>query len=161
VSLPPFQHLVDDLGPALRRHVAALAGPSEADDLVQETLIAALRAYDTLPDDANVRAWLWTIARHKVIDGFRASARRPRTTALPDDPAGAEVTPPVTDPDEALWDAVRGLPDGQRYAITLRFVDDLPYAQIGALSGCSAGAARQRVHDGLRSLRQKVSIDHA
>lgn len=159
MSLPPFQLLVDDLGPALRRHIAALAGPSEADDLLQETLIAALRAYDALPDDSNVRAWLWTIARNKVIDSFRTAARRPQTVPL--DVGGGTTDPGGHDhPDDDLWSMVRQLPEGQRYAVTLRFVDDLSYAQIAEMCGGTAGAARQRVHEALTSLRQKVSIDH-
>ena len=158
MSLPPFQHLVDELGPPLRRHLAALAGSSEADDLAQETFIAAMRAYPDLPSDANVRAWLWTIARNKAIDRHRATARRPQTTPLAIDPVGAAgVDDGRAFADDGIWEAVRRLPDGQRMAVTLRFVDDLSYAQIADLAGCSPGAARQRVHDGLRSLRQEVS----
>lgn len=165
MSLPPFQFVVDDLGPALRRHIAALAGPTDADDLVQETLIAALRAYDTLPDDSNVRAWLWTIARNKVIDSYRTASRRPQTTSWRV-AGGGELDIGTIDhghqehPDDDLWSMVRQLPEGQRFAVTLRFVDDLTYAQIAEMCGCSAGAARQRVHEALTSLRQKVSIDH-
>ncbi|MFP3907591.1 MAG: RNA polymerase sigma factor [Acidimicrobiales bacterium] len=157
MSLPPFQHIVDELGPPLRRHLAAMAGVGEADDLAQDTLIAALRAYPDLPSDANVRAWLWTIARNKVIDRYRANGRRPSTTPLDTSasPPGAVRTDPSL-PDEALWGAVRALPEGQRWAVVLRFVDDLSYARIAELCDCSPGAARQRVHEALRTLRQEV-----
>lgn len=162
MSLPPFQHVVDELGPALRRHVAALVGPAEADDVVQETLISALRAYPELDGGANVRAWLWTIARNKAIDGHRRRSRRPRTTPLthdevPDAEPTTEPAAAVVDVDGGLWARVRALPEGQRLAITLRFVDDLSYARIGELCGCSAAAARQRVYEGLRALREEVT----
>lgn len=158
VSLPPFQRVVDDLGPALRRHVAALVGPTDADDVVQDTLVAALRAYPELPGDANVRAWLWTIARHKAIDGYRRRARRPVTTPLAsDDELASHDAPTMVDTDEGLWARVRSLPEGQRLAVTLRFVDDLDYERIGVLCGCSAAAARQRVYEGLRALREEVA----
>jgi RNA polymerase sigma factor (sigma-70 family) len=160
VSLPPFHRVVDDLGPALRRHVAALVGTTDADDVVQEALLAALGAYPKLPSDANVRAWLWTIARNKAIDRHRRDGRRPRTSPLPDGDllAGASaVVPDATEgPDDALWARVRMLPEGQRVAVTLRFVDDLSYAQIAEHCGCSAGAARQRVYEGLQALREEV-----
>jgi RNA polymerase sigma factor (sigma-70 family) len=157
VSLPPFQRLVDDIGPALRRHVAALVGATDADDVVQETLIAALGAYPRLPGDANVRAWLWTIARNKAIDRHRRVERRPRTTPIVDgDLVGSTGAGDGSDVDDGLWAAVRELPDRQRVAITLRFVDDLSYAQIADMCGCSPGAARQRVYEGLQALREEV-----
>ena len=57
--------------------LAATVGPQEADDCLQETLIAALRAYPRLRDGSNVRAWLFTIARNKALDEHRSRARRP------------------------------------------------------------------------------------
>jgi RNA polymerase sigma factor (sigma-70 family) len=158
VNLPPFQLVVDELGPSLRRHVAALVGTTDADDVVQDTLIAALRAYTDLPDGSNVRAWLWTIARNKAIDRHRAQGRRPRTTPLLDANAPAAVgADDVPAGDDGLWAAVRRLPEAQRLAVSLRFADDLSYAQIAELCGCSAGAARQRVYEGLQALRQGVN----
>lgn len=158
MSLPPFQHIVDELGPPLRRHLAAMAGGGEADDLAQDTLIAAMRAYPDLPSDANVRAWLWTIARNKVIDRHRANGRRPSTAPLDTStsPPGTQRLVDPSPPDDELWAAVRALPEGRRTAVVLRFVDDLSYARIAELCDCSPGAARQRVHEALRTLRQEV-----
>jgi RNA polymerase sigma factor (sigma-70 family) len=51
---------------------------------------------------------------------------------------------------------VRALPDGQKGAILLRFVADLPYADIAASLGCSVEAARQRVREGLKKLKESV-----
>jgi RNA polymerase sigma factor (sigma-70 family) len=156
VSLPPFQTLLDEHADALHRHVRALVGPNDADDVTQEVLIAALRAYPDLRDDANLRGWLWTIARHKAIDRARHAGRRPQTVQLDEAVAGRaprRSTPGDERPDDDLWAAVRRLPDGQRAAVALRFVDDMPYSEIATVIGCSEGAARQRVHDGIRALR--------
>jgi RNA polymerase sigma factor (sigma-70 family) len=160
VSLPPFQTVLDEHVDALHRHVRALVGPNEADDVTQEVLIAALRAYPDLRDDANLRGWLWTIARHKAIDRHRHSERRPRTVPLDETGASGAARAAASsmlpfDPDGPgdIWEAVRRLPDGQRVAVALRFVDDLPYSEIASVIGCSEGAARQRVHDGIRTLR--------
>ncbi|MCZ7525419.1 MAG: sigma-70 region 4 domain-containing protein [Acidimicrobiia bacterium] len=45
-------------------------------------------------------------------------------------------------------------PPGQREAVLHRYVDDLPYREIGRILGCSEAAARQRVRAGLRTLRR-------
>jgi RNA polymerase sigma factor (sigma-70 family) len=149
---PPFQQLVDDHADALVRHLRAVVGPHDAHDVAQETLLAALRAWPDLRHTDNLRGWLYTIAHRKVIDGWRATGRRVEPTdAVPDD--GAADPEPA---DDALWAAVGGLPPAQRAAVALRYVDDLPYADIAAICGCSEGAARQRVHDGLRSLRRTL-----
>ncbi len=158
MSLPPFQDHVDRLSTPLRRHLVALVGPDEADDVTQETLISALRAYPDLDPDADVRAWMWRIARNKAIDRYRARGRTPSTVPLDEathGTAGQHGSAP-TGPDDSLWAAVRRLPLGQRQAVALRFVDDLTYADIGRYCECSPGAARQRVHEALRTLRQEV-----
>ncbi|QGG97077.1 sigma-70 family RNA polymerase sigma factor [Actinomarinicola tropica] len=148
--------LLDEHAVALHRHVRALVGANDADDVTQEVLIAALRAYPGLRDGSNLKGWLWTIARHKAIDRFRHDGRRPSTVPLEDDPGGGDgVVPPGAD--DELWSAVRRLPDGQRAAVALRFVDDMPYREIAEVLGCTEGAARQRVHDGVKALRGEVT----
>jgi RNA polymerase sigma factor (sigma-70 family) len=61
---------------------------------------------------------------------------------------------PITPPEPALWKAVRELPSGQRAAVTLRFVADLPFREVGRILRCSEVAARQRVREGLKTLRE-------
>src|SRR4051812_50027919 len=77
MALPPFQLALDEHRDSLMRFLAATVGPQEADDCLQETLIAALRAYPRLRRDSNVRAGLFTIARNKALDEHRARGRRP------------------------------------------------------------------------------------
>src|SRR3954451_12559756 len=77
MALPPFQLAVDQHRDQLARFLAATVGPDDAEDCLQETLIAALRAYPRLRAGSNVRAWLFTIARNKALDEHRARARRP------------------------------------------------------------------------------------
>jgi RNA polymerase sigma factor (sigma-70 family) len=59
--------------------------------------------------------------------------------------------------DDDLWVAVGRLPEKQRGAIALRFLADLPYAEIAVHLGCSEAAARQNVRAGLAGLRLEVS----
>ena len=77
MALPPFQAFVDEHAGVIHRFLVALVGPQDAEDVLQETLIAALRAYPRLRADSNLRAWGLAIARNKAIDSARARGRRP------------------------------------------------------------------------------------
>src|SRR3954469_9953804 len=154
-ALPPFQLALDQHRDSLARFIAATAGPSDAEDILQETLIAALRAYPRLRPDSNVRAWLFTIARNKALDEYRARARRPVPVAAGLD---STVAPTAADgPDTELWGAVRELPPKQRAAVVLRFVNDLPHSDIARVLDCSEAAARRSLHEGLAKLREEYT----
>ncbi|MGB7364720.1 MAG: sigma-70 family RNA polymerase sigma factor, partial [Rhodococcus sp. (in: high G+C Gram-positive bacteria)] len=72
----PFETVVATHGAVVLRVCRAVVGPVDADDAWSETFLAALRAYPKLPADANVQAWLVTIAHRKAVDVHRAAARR-------------------------------------------------------------------------------------
>jgi RNA polymerase sigma factor (sigma-70 family) len=151
MPLPPFQAALDEHRDSVARFLVASVGPQEADDCLQETLIAALGAYPRLRPGSNVRAWMLTIARNKALDAHRARARRAVPVGAPDsEPA---VTGP-DEPDAELWAAVRELPPKQRAAVVLRFVNDLSHREIAAVLDCSEAAARRSLHEGLTRLRE-------
>ena len=152
MNLPPFQRLVDEHARPLHRFLRGMVGPVAADDCLQETLLAALRAYDGLSHHKNLKGWLFTIAHRKGIDYIRKHAREITSPFLPD--RGA---PPETVRDTELWGRVAGLPPKQRAAVTLRYLGDLPYAQIAEAMGISEPAARQNVRAGLASLRKELA----
>jgi RNA polymerase sigma factor (sigma-70 family) len=149
-GLPPFQRLLDDHGAAVWRYLRAVTGPDDADDCYQETMLAALRAYPSLRDSTNLRGWLLTIARRKVVDTARSRARLSVGLADAADIAGPAPSEP---PDSGLLAALERLPRGQRDAVALRHGADLAYADVAALLGCSEAAARQRVRAALEALR--------
>ena len=164
-DLPPFQALLDDHAADLARFVRALAGPGDADDVFQDTVVAALRGYPALRHADNLRGWLFTIARRQVIDRARRRARAPAVLALVTADAGsspavtepASTDPEWSEPDPALWAAVRRLPPRQRDCVAARFVLDLPYREVGELVGCSEAAARQNVREALRKLQEELT----
>jgi RNA polymerase sigma factor (sigma-70 family) len=157
VSLPPFQVLVDAHSVELHRFLVGCVGADAAEDCLQETFMAALRAYPRLRHADNLRAWLYTIAHRKATDLVRTRSRRPATTDLDGmSPAAEPRTGPAPLPEDGLWDAVRGLPAKQRAAVVHRYVLDLDYAQIADRMGISPEAARQNVSAGLRRLRVEV-----
>ncbi|MGH8959616.1 MAG: RNA polymerase sigma factor [Jatrophihabitantaceae bacterium] len=147
----PFEQIVTEHGPTVLRVCRAVLGPHEAEDAWSETFLAALRAYPDLAPDANVEAWLVTIAKHKAIDQHRASARRPvPVDELPERPAA------VVDDHDELWSALRALPMKQREAIAYHHLAGLPYAQVATVLGNSEAAARRAAADGMKTLRKTL-----
>jgi RNA polymerase sigma factor (sigma-70 family) len=151
VRLPPFQVLLDDHRDDVYRFLVASLGRDEADDCFQETFISAMRAYPRLRDASNLRSWLFTIAHRKAIDAHRARGRRAvPVEEVPEQPDAGGVG---LNGEPELWGAVRGLPTKQRAAVLHRYVNDLAYADIGQVMGCSEDAARRSVHEGPKKLR--------
>ncbi len=148
----PFERVVTEHGPTVLRVCRALLGPVDADDAWSETFIAALRAYPDLPGDANVEAWLVTIAHRKAIDAYRAAARRP--VAVPDVPE-PEPAPPAAEGHE-VWDALKALPDKQRAAVAYHHVAGLPHKEVAAILGGTTEAARRAAADGIAALRRTL-----
>lgn len=145
----PFEEVVAEYGPMVLRVCRAVVGPVDAEDAWSETFLAALRAYPALPADANVEAWLVTIAHRKAIDVTRARARRAiPVDSVPDRPSEPEHA------DGALWEALARLPDKQRAAVAYHYVAGLPYKEIAAITGVSTDAARRAAADGMKALRR-------
>jgi RNA polymerase sigma factor (sigma-70 family) len=152
---PPFQRFLDEQREPVWRFLVASVGRTEAEDCFQETFIAALRAYPRLRADSNLRAWVLTIAHRKALDSHRARRRRALPVA---DPAAIDDRPGPNrvGRDDALWEAVHELPARQRSVVVLRFLADLPHADIARALGCSEDAARRSLHEGLTKLRKAV-----
>lgn len=148
----PFDEVVREHGATVLRVCRAVVGPVDADDAWSETFLAALRAYPDLPADANVEAWLVTIAHRKAVDLTRSRARR--AVPVADVPERRSALGNPTEPDTALWDAVRALPDKQRHAVAYHHVAGLPHAEVAAILGGSVDAARRAAADGVAALRR-------
>lgn len=148
----PFEHVVSAHGATVLRVCRAVLGPhADADDAWSETFLAALKAWPELADDANVEAWLVTIAHRKALDVIRGRQRN----AIPVDELPERVSiigvPEATDHD--LWAALARLPDKQRRSVAYHHLGGLPYAEIAELVGGSTDAARRAASDGIQSLR--------
>jgi RNA polymerase sigma factor (sigma-70 family) len=156
VNLPPFQSLLDSYRGDVYRFLVASVGVVDADDVYQETWIAALRAYPRLRRADNLRGWLLRIAQNKAIDSQRARARRPLPSdSLPERAAAPEAAPVTPDGEPELWAAVRRLPPKQRAAVFCRSVLGMPYSELAELLDSSEDAARRNVHEGLKALREE------
>ena len=148
---PPFEVVVTEHGPTVLRVCRAVLGPADADDAWSETFLAALKAYPELPEDANVEAWLVTIAHRKAIDVTRAAARRAVPVGdVPEPPAARYADSRDLD----LAGALARLPRRQREAVAYHYLAGLPYAEVAAVTGGSTDAARRAAADGIARLRK-------
>src|SRR5829696_4860441 len=132
-----FRELTDPYRRELQQHVYRIVGSAQdAEDLLQETLLAAWRGLEAFEERASVRAWLYRIATNRSLDALRASRRRPedlhRMTEVPEptrraEPIWLEPYPDVLlegIPDEAPGPAARY---ETREAIALAFIVGLQH----------------------------------
>jgi RNA polymerase sigma-70 factor (ECF subfamily) len=151
MALPPFWILVEDHGSELLRYARRLVGTTDAEDVLQEALMRALRSYPRLKHGDHLRAWLFRIATTTAFDHTAARKKEMPVGTLPD---VSEDGYQYDDGFEALIDP---LTPAARDALKLRFVDDLSYGEIATRLDCSEPAARQRVSTGVRELRRALS----
>jgi RNA polymerase sigma factor (sigma-70 family) len=150
---PTFETIVSTYGGTVLRVCRAVVDVADADDAWSETFLAAMRAYPDLPADANVEAWLVTIAHRKAIDITRRIARRAAPMAAPPDTATA-FTDDRLDENAELVRALHRLPAKQRQAVAYHYLGGLPYTEVAAVIGGSTAAARRAAADGISTLRR-------
>lgn len=153
---------------AVHRFVSVKVGPErpEVDDIVQETLIAAVSAVGRLHGTTRplVAAWLLAIARHKIADHLRAHYReRDRQLALdanladPAEPVDEVVV--VRDRAENVRRLMALLTPEQEEVLILRFVLGFGLNDVATMTGRPAGAVKSMQHRALASLHQKLTAE--
>src|SRR5918992_1775424 len=157
----PFETVLATHHAEIYRYLLRVTGRvGDADDLSQEAFLRAWRAYGGLPADANVRAWLFTIATNLARNHFRAERRRrtaheavrlTRTETDGTDPDGQAL---YNEARARLEQVVAALPLKQRLAFVMRKVHDLDYDAIARSLDCSAESARAHVFQALRKIRR-------
>jgi RNA polymerase sigma factor (sigma-70 family) len=153
----PFETIVKVHGPTVLRVCLAVVGACDADDAWSETFVSAMKAYPSLPDDANVEAWLVTIAHRRAIDVGRARLRR----AAPTDSIVERIDQPHRiEPDADLAAAVAALPDKQRQSVAYHYLGGLSYAEVASILGGTPAAARRAAADGIATLRRSNVHPH-
>lgn len=157
-----FTSLVEQHGADLYRFAWSLTrSPHDADDVYQETMLKAFKAWRKLPSDANHRAWLFRIASNTWISDRR---KQQRVHQFGDDHPDL----PSREPDavrqiaasetlEHVTGAIEQLPPKQRTALVLRKYHDMSYEEIGEVIDASPEAARANVYEALRKLRSQFA----
>jgi RNA polymerase sigma factor (sigma-70 family) len=152
---PAFQSFLEANRATVYRFLTVAVGPQDADDVFQETFLAALRAYPRVREPEKLDRWILAIASRKAIDHHRGAGRRPLPTDVP--PERPVHDPAPEDPGDPLWQAVRSLPPRQRVAVVHRHVLDRSYADIADLLGSSEQTARANVYQGTKRLRELMA----
>jgi RNA polymerase sigma-70 factor (ECF subfamily) len=148
---------------------------TEAEDLVQDTVVKAMRARDQFQPGTNLKAWLLRILTNTFINRYRRGGLErslldgPDVDSLTDGWIGATTMRAMRDPEtQALTPLVEAevqraldeLPDEFRIAVVLSDIEELSYKEIADAMGCPIGTVMSRLHRG-RKLLQKSLREHA
>src|SRR3954470_3176084 len=149
--------------------------PSEAEDLVQDTLLKAMRAREQFQAGTNLKAWLFRILTNTFINKYRRGGLErsvlegPDADPLADGWVSASTMRQLRDPEQiALLPIVEGevrkaldaLPPEFKLAVILCDVEEFSYEEIAEIMGCPIGTVMSRLHRG-RKLLQKSLYSHA
>ena len=138
-----FGQNVEATIPALRRYARALTRDSDiADDLVQDTLVRALRS-EHLFHGGEIRSWLYTILTNLNRNRLRSLARRPMHASLEDNDA-----PDMAGPEAGSRDIERALAtlvEDQRNALLLVVLEGLSYREVAEVQGVPIGTVMSRL----------------
>jgi|SRR5271156_1625412 RNA polymerase sigma-70 factor (ECF subfamily) len=155
-----FGRLYDRYARMVHGILLARVRPSDADDLVQDVFILAMRRIQSLRDVASFGAWLAAIARNRANDYHRQS----RETVEFSEELYAERTDgkPVSNTQDieaaATLAAIRSLPEAYQETLLLRLVEGMTGPEIAARTGLSHGSVRVNLHRGMQQLREKLGI---
>lgn len=154
ITREQFERLALEQLDTLYRTARALAGPSAAEDLVQETLLRAMRAYGTFElREFGIRPWLLRILFNVHANRLEHEARQPapvdgvQLETMPAPPAVAPGTSYDRDAvDERLARAIDSLSPDIRTVLLLWAVEDMSYKEIAAALGIPIGTVMSRLH---------------
>src|SRR5215207_3043232 len=157
-----FTVLYRDLAPAVTGYLR-LQGAAEPDDLASETFIGLFTGLGAFSgDEAGLRAWVFTIARRRLVDDWRRRGRRP---VLVEDGADAlrqysggdvEVDALTLIGTRSVHEVCAGLPDTQRDVLLLRILADLTVEQVADVLGKTVPAVKALQRRALTTLRSEI-----
>lgn len=167
-----FEQIVRHYSGMVFSLAARLVGPSEAEDVVQETFLRAYHGLERFRGEASLKTWLYAIAlnraraRHGRLARLRAVFKPGKTRegdvfASLDDAADPALSPEenalLTERRRRLRAAVAALPDEFRAAVVLRDLEGLSYEEVADVLGVPVGTVRSRLARGRALLKEKLS----
>jgi RNA polymerase sigma-70 factor (ECF subfamily) len=147
--------------PNLRAFGISLTGNVDrADDLVQETILRALKNIDSFEPGTNMSAWLFTILRNLFRSEYRKRKREVEdATGMYADSLKSQPEQATRLEFEELRAALEKLPDDQREAVILVGASGFSYEEAAAICGCAVGTIKSRVNRARNRLAEIMSID--
>jgi len=167
-----FEHdVVPFMGQLYPAALRMTKNPTDAEDLVQETIAKAYVAFHQFRPGTNLRAWLHRILANTFINSYRKRRREPIQApgaefqedwqvsadrlSVPVRSAEAEALDRLADSD--VLSALRDLPEDFRVAIYLADIEGYPYREIAEMMGTPIGTVMSRLHRGRSRLREKLA----
>ncbi len=148
------------------------AARAEAEDLLQETYLRAVRALERAGPCGDVRAWLHRIMRNAWLDGTKWAARHPASGGLENDDENAGIeadrAPLRGDAElerlrgvvsEEIQSALQALPVGAR-EIVLLDLEGFTETEVAEIAGCAVGTVKSRLARARRALRERLADYH-
>lgn len=132
---------------------------ADAEDLAQETFLDLYRAAQNYRSKGSFNAFIFTLARRRLIDRYRKQARRPLDFVDPTDffmQQQCESDNDLREIEETLHRALATLPENQRSAILLLQQQGLSYEEIAETLGTSLSSVKTWIHRARAHLRQKL-----
>lgn len=120
---------------------------SEADDLVQETLLRALQSFDTFTPGTRLKSWLFTIMRNAFYTQVKKNSREPLGMRFCISDSRSEVASQewavhANEVERAIY----RLPAHQREVLVMITIDGMSYEEAAVLCGCSIGTIKSRLN---------------
>ena len=134
----------------------------EAEDLVHDVFLMAMRRISALRDPNSIGAWLSAIARNVANDHYRRLKPMDPLTEDPPEPAGHPASGhPVEGTAEGMLELIRGLPDAYSETLILRLVEGMTGPEIASRTGLTHGSVRVNLCRGMRMLRDRIQAQGA
>lgn len=138
------------------------AAPEDAEDLVQETLVALHTKRDTYDPAYPLTAWLYAIARYRLIDHLRRVRRRGTHNSIDDiDIGGADPEYDASDARRDIATLLAKLPEKQRTAIRMVKLEEKSVREASELTGYSESDIKISIHRGMKALMRLMSQEGA
>jgi RNA polymerase sigma-70 factor (ECF subfamily) len=137
-----------------RALVLAGADRDDARDAAQEAFARALRRWRKVRDMDRPDGWVYVVAMNQLRDHWRRAERRRQRTEHLDDGAGDNTSGVATR--LSVREAIATLPPRQRQAVVLRYLADLPLADIADAMGCAVGTVKASLHQAMQSMRVEL-----
>ncbi|MGH8872909.1 MAG: SigE family RNA polymerase sigma factor [Acidimicrobiia bacterium] len=125
---------------------ALLRDGVSAEDLAQESFVAAHRHWDRIAGYDDPGAWVRRVLINRATSFHRKRGAEWRALTRLGGHAGEDTLPELTPEATEVWDEVRRLPRRQAQATVLHYVDQLSVEEIGEVMGCSSGAVKSHLH---------------
>lgn len=136
---------------------------TEAEEIVQETFLRAMQSVGKLPDETNLDAWLFRVARNVHISRLRKRKKEVSDAALDVVPSGEDIEDRLLNQDQAhhILRLLHTLDEPYKEVFTLRALGDVPYAQISSLFGKSESWARVTFHRARLLLTERMNKEES